>query len=116
MRSVPRLAAAPAMALRLETGDREENMANRQTGHQRRSETRGRKLDRRKVLKGAAATAGLAAGSGAIQGFPTIWAQNLKDVTIVHTGMSYSTIIDIARQATRTWGSPWRWRSPTRPG
>ena len=38
-------------------------------------------LNRRTVLKGAAATAGLAAGSGAISGFPTIWAQNIKDVT-----------------------------------
>lgn len=61
-------------------------------------------VTRRKVLKGAAATAGLAAGSGAITGFPTIWAQNLKDVTINHTGMSYSTIIDISRQATEDLG------------
>jgi putative spermidine/putrescine transport system substrate-binding protein len=56
----------------------------------------------------------LAAGSK-ILGAPTLWAQNLKDVTIVHTGMSYSTIIDIATQATQDLASPWRWRSPTRP-
>ena len=58
------------------------------------------KTTRRKVLKGAAAGAGLAAGSGLLGGFPTIWAQNIKDVTITHVGMSYSTIIDISRQAT----------------
>ena len=59
---------------------------------------------RRQVLKGAAAVAGTAAGSGAITGFPTIWAQNLKDITINHTGMSYSTLIDISRQATEDLG------------
>ncbi len=59
---------------------------------------------RRQVLKGAAAVAGTAAGSGAITGFPTIWAQNLKDITINHTGMSYSTLIDISRQATADLG------------
>lgn len=57
------------------------------------------KISRRKVLKGAAATAGLAAGSGLLSGFPTIWAQNIKDITLTHVGMSYSTIIDISRQA-----------------
>ena len=77
-------------------------MTNRQTAPKAKR-TSGRELDRRKVLKGAAATAGLAAGSK-ILGAPTLWAQNLKDVTIVHTGMSYSTIIDIARQATQDLG------------
>lgn len=60
-------------------------------------------LSRRKVLKGAAATAGLAAGSQVI-GAPTIWAQNIKDITLNHTGMSYSVLIDIARQATEDLG------------
>ena len=63
-----------------------------------------KRLSRRTVLKGAAATAGVAAGSGAIKGFPTIWAQNLKDVTLMHFGASYSAIIDIARQATADLG------------
>ncbi|MCP4307510.1 MAG: twin-arginine translocation signal domain-containing protein, partial [bacterium] len=63
-----------------------------------------RGITRRKVLKGGAAAAGLAAGSGAITGFPTIWAQNIKDITLNHTGMSYSTLIDIARQATLDLG------------
>ena len=52
---------------------------------------------------GAAATAGLAAGSQVI-GAPTIWAQNIKDITINHTGMSYSVLIDIARQASEDLG------------
>ena len=33
-------------------------------------------ISRRRMLKGAAAAAGLAVGSGAIKGFPTIWAQS----------------------------------------
>jgi putative spermidine/putrescine transport system substrate-binding protein len=62
------------------------------------------RLSRREVLKGAAATAGVMAGSGAIGGFPTIWAQNIKDVKLVQVGGSYSAIIDIARQATKELG------------
>ncbi|MGD9536016.1 MAG: PotD/PotF family extracellular solute-binding protein [Alphaproteobacteria bacterium] len=61
-------------------------------------------VNRRAVLKGAAAAAGVAVGSKAVTGFPTIWAQELKDVTITHVGMSYSTIIDIARKATEDLG------------
>ncbi|MDE0304076.1 MAG: extracellular solute-binding protein [Albidovulum sp.] len=61
-------------------------------------------LSRRQVLKGAAATAGAVAGSGGIGGFPTIWAQNIKDITLNHTGMSYSTLIDISRQASQDLG------------
>jgi putative spermidine/putrescine transport system substrate-binding protein len=72
--------------------------------HRRTAVRNGTGSDRRTVLKGAAATAGLAAGSGAIQGFPTIWAQNIKDVTLLHLGASYSAIIDIARQATQDLG------------
>lgn len=61
-------------------------------------------VGRRAVLKGAAAVAGAAVGSGTITGFPTIWAQNIKDVTLVHVGSSYSAIIDIARQASQDLG------------
>jgi putative spermidine/putrescine transport system substrate-binding protein len=61
-------------------------------------------VTRRNLLKGGAATVGLAAGSGVITGFPTIWAQNIKDVTLNHTGQSYSTLIEIARQATADLG------------
>ena len=55
---------------------------------------------RRTLLKGAAAVAGVAAGTKALGGFPTVWAQDTKDITINHSGMSYSTIIQIAEQAT----------------
>jgi putative spermidine/putrescine transport system substrate-binding protein len=58
-------------------------------------------VSRRKVLRGAAATAGLAAGAGAITGFPMVWAQALKDITIHHVGAPYSAIIDIANQANK---------------
>ena len=57
-------------------------------------------VSRRKVLKGGAAVAGVTA----VTGFPTVWAQTIKDVTLVHTGMSYSTIADIARQASADLG------------
>jgi putative spermidine/putrescine transport system substrate-binding protein len=59
---------------------------------------------RRSVLKGAAATAGVAAGSGTLGGFPTIWAQNLKDITLLQVGGSYSAIIDIGRKASEDLG------------
>ena len=61
-------------------------------------------ISRRRMLKGAAAVAGLAVGSGAVKGFPTIWAQNIKDITLLQVGGSYSSIIDIARQATADLG------------
>ena len=37
-------------------------------------------------------------------GVPTIWAQNMKDITLFQVGGSYSAIIDIARQATKDLG------------
>ena len=58
------------------------------------------RVSRRSVLKGGAAVA----GATAVTGFPMVWAQNLKDVTLMHTGMSYSTLPDIARQATQDLG------------
>src|SRR5207245_1227082 len=48
--------------------------------------TRGRRIGRRAVIKGGAAAAGVAIGSGAITGFPTIWAQNIKNVTLRQFG------------------------------
>ncbi len=66
--------------------------------------TEGPRPTRRQLLKGMAATAGAVVGSGAITGFPTIWAQNLKDVKLVQAGGSYSAIIDIARQASKDLG------------
>jgi putative spermidine/putrescine transport system substrate-binding protein len=61
-------------------------------------------VTRRSLLKGGAAVAGVAAGSGAITGFPTIWAQNIKDVTITHVGQSFSVIPQIGAQASKDLG------------
>ena len=61
-------------------------------------------LARRRFLKTAAVTAGAAASSGLIDGFPLVWSQNIKDVTLVHVGGSYSAIIDIAKKATEDLG------------
>jgi putative spermidine/putrescine transport system substrate-binding protein len=46
----------------------------------------------------------VAAGSGLIDGFPLIWAQNMKDIKLVQVGGSYSAIIDIAKQASKDLG------------
>ena len=45
-------------------------------------------LSRRAMLKGTAAAAGLAAGSGAITGFPTIWAKDPITLRQFGTGVS----------------------------
>jgi putative spermidine/putrescine transport system substrate-binding protein len=61
-------------------------------------------ISRRRVLQGGAALAGLSAGSGALTGFPTIWAQNIKDVTLRHAGTPVAAIPQIAEQATKDLG------------
>ena len=61
-------------------------------------------LSRRGVLKGAAALAGAAAGSDAIGGFPTVWAQNIKDITLINIGGSFECIKQIADQAEKDLG------------
>ncbi|MEW5420539.1 PotD/PotF family extracellular solute-binding protein [Amorphus sp. 3PC139-8] len=61
-------------------------------------------ISRRSVLKGAAATAGAAVGSGAITGFPTIWAQEIKDIELTHVGVSYSVVKAIGDQASKDLG------------
>lgn len=59
---------------------------------------------RRSLLKGAAATAGAVIGSGAIKGFPTIWAQEIKDIELRHVGVSYSVVKAIGDQAAKDLG------------
>ena len=54
-------------------------------------EKSGIKTTRRQMLKGLAAATGAGAGSGAITGFPTIWAQNIKDIVIRQIGSSTDT-------------------------
>jgi putative spermidine/putrescine transport system substrate-binding protein len=56
------------------------------------------KLTRRAALAGATAAA---VGTG---GFPTIWAQNIKDVTLIHLGPPVTAIQPIAEQATKDLG------------
>ncbi len=60
-------------------------------------------IDRRTILKGATATAGVAA-STAISGFPTIWAQNIKDIVLRHSGPPVTAIQKIAEQASKDLG------------
>jgi putative spermidine/putrescine transport system substrate-binding protein len=60
-------------------------------------------MTRRRVLKGLAAGGAIAAGE-AITGFPTVWAQDIKDITLIHVGGSYSAIKDIADQAGKDLG------------
>ena len=62
------------------------------------------KLSRRSVLKGGAALAGAAAGSGAITGFPMVWSQNIKNVTLRQFGTGVSNINDIAKKAKEDLG------------
>src|SRR6201994_4792571 len=50
-------------------------------------------ISRRKILQAAA---GAAIGSGAITGFPTIWAQNIKNVTLRQFGTGVSNLNAIA--------------------
>jgi len=50
------------------------------------------------------ATAGAAAGSGALTGFPTIWAQTIKDIVIQHAGPPVTAIPAIAEQASKDLG------------
>lgn len=64
----------------------------------------GNKFSRRTILKGAAAAAGAAAGSGALGGFPTIWAQEIKDIELRHVGVSYSVVKAIGDQASKDLG------------
>ncbi len=59
------------------------------------------RLTRRKMLAGAA---GFAAGSGAVTGFPTIWAQNIKDIEIRHAGQPVTVLASIGEQASKDLG------------
>jgi putative spermidine/putrescine transport system substrate-binding protein len=63
-----------------------------------------RGLTRRRLLRGAAAVGGTAAGTGVLGGFPTIWAQNIKDIVLHHAGPPVTAIPAIAAQATKDLG------------
>lgn len=59
-------------------------------------------ISRRALLKTASAAAGLAAGSGAITGFPTIWAQS--KITLRQFGTGVSNINAVAEQCKKDLG------------
>jgi len=60
----------------------------------KRPATKG--VSRRALMKGGAAAAGVLAGSGAITGFPTLWAQNIKNVKLRQVGTGVSNLNDVA--------------------
>lgn len=66
--------------------------------------TKAAGVSRRALLKGAAATAGAAIGSGAITGFPTIWAQNIKDITLRQFGTGVSNLNEVAQKVKEDLG------------
>ena len=64
--------------------------------------TRSRGFSRRSLLATAGAVAGSGAinvaGSGGITGFPTIWAQNIKDITLRQFGTGVSNLNAVAEK------------------
>ena len=61
-------------------------------------------ISRRAVLKASTAVTGAAIGADAIRGFPTIWAQEIKDIELRHVGVSYSVVKAIGDQAAKDLG------------
>ena len=60
----------------------------------------GKSFTRRTILQ----TAGVAVGSGALSGFPTIWAQNIKNVTLRQFGTGVSNLNAIADKVKQDLG------------
>ena len=63
-----------------------------------------RTVTRRTMLKRGAALSGAAVAGGAITGFPMVWAQNIKDVTLRQFGTGVSNINAIAEKAKEDLG------------
>ncbi len=61
-------------------------------------------VTRRNALRLAGTAIGAAAGSGAITGFPTIWAQTIKDITLRQFGTGTSNLNAIAEQVKKDLG------------
>src|ERR1700719_2050773 len=72
------------------------------TGNKTAKSTRG--IDRRSFMKAGAAVTGAAIGFDAVRGFPTIWAQEIKDIELRHVGVSYSVVKAIGDQAAKDLG------------
>ena len=81
--------------------------ANNREEHQMQKKAKAKPtkgLSRRSVLKGATAFAGAAIGSGAVTGFPEIWAQNIKDVTLRQFGTGVSNLNEVAQKVKEDLG------------
>ncbi|MBB1488316.1 ABC transporter substrate-binding protein [Oceanospirillum sediminis] len=61
-------------------------------------------MSRRTFIKAAGALSGAAVGSGAITGFPMIWAQNIKNITLRQFGTGVSNLNAIAQKAKEDLG------------
>ena len=61
-------------------------------------------VGRRKFMKGAAAAGGLALGSGVVTGFPTIKANEIKNITLRQFGTGVSNINEIAKKVKEDLG------------
>ena len=72
----------------------------KQEGDRQMAATSAKRFGRRSIL----AAAGAAAGSGAITGFPTIWAQNIKNVTLRQFGTGVSNLNAIADKVKQDLG------------
>ena len=79
-------------------------MFNDDSGDAKRLGRKKAGISRRAVLKAGAALTGAAIGSDAITGFPTIWAQDIKDIELRHVGVSYSVVKAIGDQASKDLG------------
>jgi putative spermidine/putrescine transport system substrate-binding protein len=64
------------------------------------AQTSVKRFGRRSII----ATAGAAVGSGAITGFPTIWAQNIKNVTLRQFGTGVSNLNAVAEKVKQDLG------------
>ena len=62
------------------------------------------KVSRRTLLKSTGAAAGFLAGGGVLSGFPTIWAQNIKNVTLRQFGTGVSNINEIPKKVKKDLG------------
>jgi putative spermidine/putrescine transport system substrate-binding protein len=71
-----------------------------QEGDREMAATSAKRFRRRSIL----AAAGVAAGGGAITGFPTIWAQNIKNVTLRQFGTGVSNLNAVAEKVKQDLG------------
>jgi len=61
-------------------------------------------VSRRSALKLAGSAVGVAVGSGAVTGFPTIWAQTIKDITLKQFGTGTSNLNALSDQVKKDLG------------